>query len=102
MNWIANKVKVSNKSRRDLVSNREWRRVSQSVSVFVIQIVQGTPGTTLCNLRVTPSVVFIPGNLGPLRGSPRALRAVSAPVVDTPIAREGRLYNTEPNLVVYF
>ena len=76
--------------------------VSQSVSVFVIQIVQGTPCTALCDLRVTPSVVFIPGNLGPLRGSPRALRAVSAPVVDAPIAREGRLYNTEPNLVVYF
>ena len=66
--------------------------VSQSVSVFVIQIVQGTPCTALCDLRVTPSAVSCQETLAP---SPRLSWG-------HPIAREGRLYNTEPNLVVYF
>ena len=59
------------------------------------------PFPLLCEKRVTPSPVFMEGNPH-FHARRRATLAIPIRHRDNLIAKEGRLYNTEPNLVVYF
>ena len=79
-------------------TSRELMSVSQSVSVFVIQAVLGTPGT----LSKASSPVSWRKETLSFHARRRATLAIPIRHRDNLIAKEGRLYNTEPNLAVYF